>query len=93
MLCISSIAVNLRGMVRKYNSYTNLYYPFPGMVVTIWIGQTHVSAYTDNYGMYYFNNIPPGNWPIQVGIAPNNFNFYFLVDGRYALQDIPVTTL
>jgi hypothetical protein len=75
-------------MVRGYNSYTNYYYPYPGVQAILWYGQTPISSYTDSYGMYYFYNIPPGAYTIQIG----NYSFPYQVYGNYTWQDIPVVT-
>lgn len=83
----NSFAINLRGQVRGYNVY-NGFFPYVSAQVNLYIGRNPIISYTDNYGMYYFYNIPPGRYTIQIG----NYRFLYDVIGNTAWQDIPVVT-
>jgi len=60
---------NLRGQIVTYNAYVGAYVPVPNVSVAILYYDSYyqkwrvlVSTSTDNYGMYYFYNINPGEY-------------------------------
>ncbi len=87
-------ATNLRGRVDGFPPYASAPFPVPGANVQLVVpdglgGVRAISGYiTGPDGMYYFQNIPPGNYQLVV-----NGIFYPLFVGNMYLQDIPPVLL
>lgn len=73
--CISN-ATNLRGRIDGQNQFTGIPYPIGGTVADLYIqgaaGWQLVARYiTGSDGMYYLQNILPGNYVLQINGRQN----------------------
>lgn len=89
-----SLATNLRGRIDIVHSYSNAPFPARGAQVQLFAqtprGPMLVRSYfTGGDGMYYLQNIPPGNYMLVV----NNYLKFPLVVFNTRFQDIPPVLL
>ena len=72
-----SNATDLRGRVDGMHGYAPAPFPVAGIQVTIFVGQSNpygginyipvANVVTGPDGMYYFRNVPPGTYVLQIG--------------------------
>lgn len=87
-------ATDLRGRIDGINQYNRSTYPLSRIRVELYVqtanGWMMVSGFVTGYdGMYYFSNVPPGNYTIQVNRRQN----YPVSVYNQMYQDIPPITL
>ena len=88
-------ATNIRGRIDGYNQYYRSYYPLSRVTVDLYFFNQNrwqqVSRYiTGNDGMYYFQNLYPGNnYSIQINGREN----YPISVYNMPNQDLPLITL
>ncbi len=77
-LCLPAVAdaTNLRGKIEGNNQHYTAPYPLPGAKVVLHLKKTGKWHATGKYitgadGMYYFKNIPAGQYSIQVNGRQN----------------------
>lgn len=92
-----SSTTNVRGMVVVYNSYAGRYVAASGVRIDLYefnaaTGQWRLveTAYTDVNGYYFFTDIKPKTYTLQVN---EESNFEIEVEGTEDLQDIPPVRL
>lgn len=66
-LCATANATNLRGGVYQRNPYDGGIYPIPGVQVQLCSYQQCAFYVTGTDGIYYFQNIYPGQYTLVVG--------------------------
>lgn len=82
-------STNLRGQINGMNQYTKRMYPLQGVIVELYMQRSNKwkcsgRYITGNNGMYFFNNVVPGNYVVQVN---NRSNYPINVKNRH-LQDL-----
>jgi len=87
---VSAGGVDVRGRINGMNPYSHAPYPLGGITVDLYFmsnyGWQYISKYiTGPDGMYYFKNISPGYYTIQIN-GRQNYSIRIL-DRRY--QDLP----
>ena len=90
--------VNLRGLVRTTDPVTHSSVPLPKISVDLFRKQANnenwqlvASAYTDESGFYYFNNISLGSYYIQINKRKNyDISVTPIDERRQSFLDIPV---
>jgi len=90
----SSYAVNLRGRIDGRNQFTGAPYAIGGATVDLYIqgprGWQQVGRYTTGSGgMYYFQNILPGNYVLQINGKQN----YPITVSNQPNQDLPLIVI
>ena len=90
VLPFQAAATNVRGQVLGSNPYSQAPYPLQGVSVDIYTtgpaGWQKIYRFiTGSDGMYYFNNLSPGNYTIQINERTN----YPLAVSDQSNQDVP----
>ncbi len=80
---------DIRGQVVSYNTYYKNYPPASNMRVNLSQNNRFInSTYTDAGGIYYFYNITPGSYILQINNRVYNINVHHINKRNQQFQDI-----